>query len=222
MCSPERSSRPDVSCKKDVLTNFLQKQPSRGVLRKRCSENMQQIYRKPMPKCDFNEFALQLYWNHTSAWVSFCKFAVYSIYRTPFSTTPLCGYFCSENPEKSICQSLFFNKVAGIRDSDTRVFLWNLRKFRGRSFSRTPLKVASERALFIYFRFFFHIDLINLFRTSNFVCNIRSLWGWNKSFAKVWLGSYLKLIIRNIIYFWDWDKFTVQNYVRLVWWMLSI
>ena len=139
-----------------------------------------------------------------------------------FSTTRLCGYFCSENPEKSICQSLFFNKVAGIRDSDTRVFLWNLRKFRGRSFSRTPLKVASERALFIYFRFFFHIDLINLFRTSNFVCNIRSLWGWNKSFAKVWLGSYLKLIMRNIIYFWDWDKFTVQNYVRLVWWMLSI
>ena len=32
-----------------------QKQPSRDVLRKRCSENMQQIYRRtPMPKCDFN------------------------------------------------------------------------------------------------------------------------------------------------------------------------
>ena len=31
-----------------------QKQPFRGVLRKRCSENMQQMYRKkPMPKCDF-------------------------------------------------------------------------------------------------------------------------------------------------------------------------
>ena len=38
-----------------------QKQPSRGVLRKRCSENMQQIYRRiPMPKCDFNKFAKQL------------------------------------------------------------------------------------------------------------------------------------------------------------------
>ena len=61
MCSPERSSRSDVSSKKDVLTNFLQKQPSRGVLRKRCPENMQQIYRKPMSKCDFNEFALQFY-----------------------------------------------------------------------------------------------------------------------------------------------------------------
>ena len=39
---------------------ILQKQPSRGVLQKRCSENMQQIYRRPpMPKCDFNKAALQ-------------------------------------------------------------------------------------------------------------------------------------------------------------------
>ena len=35
-----------------------QKQPSRGVLKKRCSENIQQIYRRtPVPKCDFNEVA---------------------------------------------------------------------------------------------------------------------------------------------------------------------
>ena len=39
----------------------IQKQPLRGVLRKICSENMQQIYRRtPMPKCDFNKVALQL------------------------------------------------------------------------------------------------------------------------------------------------------------------
>ena len=39
-----------------------QKQPPRGVLKKRCSENMQQIYRRTlMPKCDFNKAALQLY-----------------------------------------------------------------------------------------------------------------------------------------------------------------
>ena len=32
-----------------------------AVLGKRCSENMQQIYRRtPMPKCDFNKVALQL------------------------------------------------------------------------------------------------------------------------------------------------------------------
>ena len=43
----------------------IQKQPFRGVLEKRCSENMLQIYRRaPMPKYDFNKVALQLYWNH--------------------------------------------------------------------------------------------------------------------------------------------------------------
>ena len=39
---------------------------------------MQQIYRRtPMPRCDFNEVANQLYWNRTSAWVLSCKFAAY-------------------------------------------------------------------------------------------------------------------------------------------------
>ena len=33
--------------------------PSGGVLSKKCSENMQQIYRRTlMPKCDFNKVAL--------------------------------------------------------------------------------------------------------------------------------------------------------------------
>ena len=75
-----------------------QKQPSSGVLRKRCSENMQQIYRrKPMPKCDFNRVAKQLYWNRTSAWVFSCKFAAY--FQNNFSseqlwkTTPLHSTF---------------------------------------------------------------------------------------------------------------------------------
>ena len=55
-----------------------QKQPSRGVLRKSCSEDMQQIYRRtPMPKCGFNTVAMQLYWNHTSTWVFSCKCAAY-------------------------------------------------------------------------------------------------------------------------------------------------
>ena len=44
------------------INSRIQKQPSRGVHRKRCSENMQQIYwRTPMPKCDFNKVALQIY-----------------------------------------------------------------------------------------------------------------------------------------------------------------
>ena len=73
-----------------------QKQPSRGVLRKSCSENMQQIYRRThMPKCDFalrhayspiklaayfqNTFSQEHLWRATSVWhkcfsVNFAKF----------------------------------------------------------------------------------------------------------------------------------------------------
>ena len=59
-----------------MLTAHLQKQPSRGAFWKRCPENMQQIYKRtPMPKCDFNKVALQLYWNQTSACVFSCKVA---------------------------------------------------------------------------------------------------------------------------------------------------
>ena len=61
-----------------LLIFYRQKQPPRGVLKKRCSKNMQKIYRTaPMPKCDFNKVALQLYWNHTLSWVLSCKFAAY-------------------------------------------------------------------------------------------------------------------------------------------------
>ena len=39
---------------------------------------MQQIYKRtPITKFDFNNVALQLYWNHTSASIFFCKFAAY-------------------------------------------------------------------------------------------------------------------------------------------------
>ena len=38
------------------------KQPSASALKKRCSENMQQIYRRTlMLKCDFNKFAMGIY-----------------------------------------------------------------------------------------------------------------------------------------------------------------
>ena len=41
---------------------LLQKQPLRGVSEKRCSENIQQIYRRtPILKCNFNKVAKQLY-----------------------------------------------------------------------------------------------------------------------------------------------------------------
>ena len=65
-------------CEQNSCILKVQKQPLRRVLKKRCSENMQQSYRRTtMPKCDFNKVALQLYWNCTSAWVFSCKSAAY-------------------------------------------------------------------------------------------------------------------------------------------------
>ena len=46
---------------KELISSLQQKQPSKSVLRKRCSENIRQIYRRtPMPKFDFNKVALHL------------------------------------------------------------------------------------------------------------------------------------------------------------------
>ena len=43
---------------KDFYPDYSQKQPSIVLLIKRCSKNMQQIYRRtPMLKCDFNKVA---------------------------------------------------------------------------------------------------------------------------------------------------------------------
>ena len=45
-----------------IYIYYIQKQSPTGVLKKRCSGNMQQIYRRtPMPKCDFNKVAKQFY-----------------------------------------------------------------------------------------------------------------------------------------------------------------
>ena len=52
------------SSKRDMYSDEnkdAQKEPLKGVLEKRCSENTQQIYRRtPMPKCEVR-FAKQLY-----------------------------------------------------------------------------------------------------------------------------------------------------------------
>ena len=69
---------------------YFQKQPLICVLRKRCSKNIQQVYmRTPMSKCDFNNVALQRYWNGAAAWVFSCKFSEHLFIRTPLG-----GCFC--------------------------------------------------------------------------------------------------------------------------------
>ena len=63
---------------KKIKIEKCQKQPPRGILRKRRFVNMQLIYKRtPMPKYDFIKVALQLYWNHTSAWVFSYKLSAY-------------------------------------------------------------------------------------------------------------------------------------------------
>ena len=63
----------------------VQKKPPRGVLKKRCSESMQQIYRRtPMPKCDFNKIVsnfIEIILRHGSSPVNLLH-----IFRTPFSS----------------------------------------------------------------------------------------------------------------------------------------
>ena len=45
----------------NFTASYRSKQPSTGVFRKKCCENMQLIYRRtPMPKCDFNKVATLL------------------------------------------------------------------------------------------------------------------------------------------------------------------
>ena len=89
--------------------NFYgQKQPPRGFPGKRCSENIQQIYRRtPMPRCNFNK----LYWNHTSAWVFSCKFAAYFQNNNLFPRAPLEGCFCIWSIDVN-CSNCYGNKFS--------------------------------------------------------------------------------------------------------------
>ena len=80
----------------DMLSNYFQKQPSKDILKKSCSENMQQINRKtPVLKCDCNKIAvaLQLYWYHTRHGCS--PVYLLHIFRTsfPIRTPRLLLYF---------------------------------------------------------------------------------------------------------------------------------
>ena len=52
----KKQSKPKAPISSNFWKCLSHKEPYRGVLRKMCSENMQQIYRRtPMPNCDFNK-----------------------------------------------------------------------------------------------------------------------------------------------------------------------
>ena len=68
---------------KIIATRKNHKQPSRGVLRKRCSESIQQIYRRaPMLKCNFNKVARNVIEILLRYGCSFVNLLI--IFRTPF------------------------------------------------------------------------------------------------------------------------------------------
>ena len=90
------SSHSEVFLRKGVLkicSKFTGEHPCQKVisikLQKRCSENMQQTYRRAhMTKCDFNKVAWQLYW-----------------YQVSFTVTLLKNY--KANPRRSFCRKRF-------------------------------------------------------------------------------------------------------------------
>ena len=63
-----------------------------------------------MSKCDFNKVALQLYWNHTLAWVFSYKFAAY-FQNTHFIKIPTEGYFWIYQTYQAIIYCLWEYKI---------------------------------------------------------------------------------------------------------------
>ena len=65
------------------IRHYAQKQPFIGVLKKRCSENMHQIYRRmPMPQCDFSKVACNF--TEIVLWHGCSPVNLRHISRTPF------------------------------------------------------------------------------------------------------------------------------------------
>ena len=84
--------------------HLLSEQSSEDVLKKRYSENLQQIFRRPpMPKLQHTvkEIAKQFYWNHSLVWVFFVN--VLHIFRTPFPKNTFGGLLLR-------CEMLFIMK----------------------------------------------------------------------------------------------------------------
>ena len=93
-----------------VFHKHEQKQPIKGVLRKSCSENMQQIYRRTlMPKCDFNKV-----WNQLRHGCS-------AINLLHILRTPLNGCFCTK---LTACMSTTWSVVLYLVSLFFLDFLW--------------------------------------------------------------------------------------------------
>ena len=89
---------------------IVQKQSTSSVVKKRCSGNMQQIYRRALtPRSDLNKFALQFYWNCFSVQVlslitqSF--FIAFKIFQGKYNII-YCKDIFSQKSKSKICSEL--------------------------------------------------------------------------------------------------------------------
>ena len=127
---------------------MIQKQPPRGILKKRCSENMQQIYRRtPMPKCD--SIKLQSNFIEITLRLGCSPVNVLHIFRTPFpryTSGWRLLYDCTIWKEKS-CSSVW----------NTQQLFWVTLS----GFSRTLWCVTTKGILF-FGCYFFKISIIAL------------------------------------------------------------
>ena len=90
---------------KIIATRKNHKQPSRGVLRKRCSESIQQIYRRaPMLKCNFNKVARNVIEILLRYGCSFVNLLI--IFRTPFPKNTSGGLLLKNYKSKIISNHL--------------------------------------------------------------------------------------------------------------------
>ena len=90
---------------KIIATRKNHKQPPRGVLRKRCSESIQQIYRRaPMLKCNFNKVARNVIEILLRYGCSFVNLLI--IFRTPFPNNTSGGLLLKNYKSKIISNHL--------------------------------------------------------------------------------------------------------------------
>ena len=114
-----------------VIFISLQKQPCSGVLRKRCSENMQQIYRKTlMSKCDL-------------AWMFSCKFAAYFL--NTFSQEHLCraAFFFGFSQE-----IMYYNCIYCFNEADDHQSMLSLTVKTSKLFSNFDCSIMATNISF--------------------------------------------------------------------------
>ena len=120
------------------------KQPPGGLLRKRCSENVQQIYKgTPMLKCDFNKVAMHFTLRHGCSSVNLLHF-----FRTSFCRNTTGWLLLNKEIKKSFCAALFLflqerninNLIAIFSPPDSRnlALLMVISKIFGVLFSAVP------------------------------------------------------------------------------------